>query len=71
MLTQLKATSLGPVSLVSSIICTSPIIVFLLTAMFSKTKLKGLGEPLEKSTLAIKGIATTLVVIGLIALQLI
>lgn len=71
MLTQLKATSLGPVSLVSSIICTSPIIVFLLTAIFSKTKLKELGEPLEKSTLTIKGIAMSLVVIGLIALQLI
>lgn len=70
MLTQLKATSLGPVSLVSSIICTSPIIVFLLTAIFSKTKLRGLGEPLQKSTLALKGIAMFLVVGGLIVLQI-
>ena len=70
MITQLKATSLGPVSLVSSIICTSPIIVFLLTAIFSKTRLRSLGEPLHQSTLVLKGIATSLVVGGLIALQL-
>ena len=69
-ITQLKATSLGPVSLVTSIVCTSPIIVFLLTAILTKTKLHELGEPIQRGTLALKGVAMCLVVGGLIGLQL-
>ena len=67
---QLKATNLGPVSLVTSIVCTSPIIVFLLTAILTKTKLRALGEPIQRGTLILKGGAMCLVVAGLIGLQL-
>jgi len=67
---QLKATSLGPVSLVASIVCISPIIVFLVTAILTKTKLRALGEPIQRGTLTLKGAAMCLVVAGLIGLQL-
>ena len=67
----LIATSIGPVSLVSSVAAASPMLVFVLTALLSKTRLRSLGEPLQKETLAIKGPSVCLVVGGLIALQLV
>ncbi len=66
----LIATDLGPVSLVSSIVATSPMFVFVFTALLTKTRLRSLGEPVHRETLAIKGTSVCLVVGGLIALQI-
>ncbi len=66
----INATSRGPVSLVSAIIGTSPMFVFLFTMFLSKTKLWIIGEPLVKDVLLIKGFSVAMIVGGIIILQL-
>ena len=66
----INATSRGPVSLVSAIVGTSPMFVFLFTVFFSKTKLRILGEPLVKDVLLVKGVSVGMIVGGIIILQI-
>ena len=67
----LLATNAGPVSLVSTVIATRPMFVFVFTTILSKTRLHFLGEPLKRDTFLLKGISITLVVGGLVLLHLI
>jgi len=66
----MNATSRGPVSLVSVIIATSPMFVFLFTVGLSKTKLWRIGEPLVKDVLLVKGVSVGMIVAGIIILQI-
>ena len=64
------ATSLGPVSLVSTMATTRPIFVFVITAVLSSPHLRVLEEPLERKTLALKAVSLVLIVGGTTALTL-
>ena len=65
----LIATNIGPVSLVSSVVATRPMFVFLFATILSKTRLHFMGEPLKRDTFLLKGFSITLVVGGLVILH--
>jgi uncharacterized membrane protein len=64
------ATSLGPVSLVSTLAATRPLFVFVITTVLSSSRLRVLEEPLERNTLALKAVSLVLIVGGTIVLTL-
>jgi uncharacterized membrane protein len=64
------ATSLGPVSLVSTMSATRPLFVFVITTMLSAPRLRLLEEPLERNTLALKVVSLAMIVGGTSALTL-
>jgi len=65
----LMATNTGPVSLVSSVVATRPMFVFLFATILSKTRLHIMGEPLKRDTFLLKCFSITLVVSGLVLLH--
>jgi len=69
-LTLAGATSLGPVSLVSTMAATRPLFVFLITTALSTRRIGLLEEPLQRNTLAIKSASLLLIVGGTVALTL-
>ena len=64
------ATSLGPVSLVSTLAATRPLFVFAITTVLSAPRIRLLEEPLERTTLALKVASLVLIVGGTVALTL-
>ena len=64
------AISLGPVSLVATLIATRPIFVFIYGTIFSTPAIKFLDEPLDRRTLTVKLAAILMVVSGIAALTL-
>jgi drug/metabolite transporter (DMT)-like permease len=64
------ATSLGPVSLVSTLTATRPVFVFIFGSILSVPALRLLDEPLDRPTLLVKLVAIIMVVSGIAALTL-
>jgi drug/metabolite transporter (DMT)-like permease len=64
------ATSLGPVSLVSTLTATRPVFVFIFGSILSVPALRLLDEPLDRPTLLVKLTAIIMVVGGIAALTL-
>ncbi len=64
------ALSLGPVSLVSAVSSSRPLLVLAVSALLSTRLWNVLGEPLDKRTLGIKLASTVLIVAGVSALAL-
>jgi drug/metabolite transporter (DMT)-like permease len=64
------ATSLGPVSLVSTLTATRPVFVFIFGSILSVPALRLLDEPLDRLTLLVKLVAIIMVVGGIAALTL-
>lgn len=64
------ATSLGPVSLVSTLTATRPVFVFIFGSILSVPALRLLDEPLDRPTLLVKLTAIIMVVSGIAALTL-
>ncbi|MBM3945453.1 MAG: hypothetical protein FJ317_08220 [SAR202 cluster bacterium] len=64
------ATDLGPVSLVSTVNATVPVWVFLLSTLFSTGRLNLLNERIDKKSLALKGVAISLMLLGVIGVTL-
>jgi drug/metabolite transporter (DMT)-like permease len=69
-LLNVTATSLGPVSLVSTLTATRPIFVFIFGSILSVQALRLLDEPLDRPTLLVKLVAIIMVVSGIAALTL-
>tara|TARA_B100000315_G_scaffold228766_1_gene237801 strand:- start:515 stop:1417 length:903 start_codon:yes stop_codon:yes gene_type:complete len=69
-LTLAGATSLGPVSLVSTMSATRPLFVFVITTLLSAPRIRILEEPLERNTLALKLVSLGLILSGTAALTL-
>ena len=67
-LTLIIALADGPVSLVSSITASRPVLVFLLSIALSTPALNMLREPLDRQTLGLKAISIAFTVGGVIAL---
>ncbi len=64
------ALSLGPVSLVSAVSSSRPLIVLAASALLSTKLWNVLGEPLDRRTLGIKLASTAMIVGGVVALAL-
>ena len=64
------ATSLGPVSLVATVIATRPFFVLIVSTVLSTPRIRMLDEPLERNTLALKAVSVVLIVGGTSALAL-
>jgi drug/metabolite transporter (DMT)-like permease len=64
------AVSLGPVSVVSAVTSVRPLVVLALTLVLSKVGSSLLTEPLDRRTVALKGLSTALIVGGVVALAL-
>ena len=67
-LTLLIALSLGPVSLVSVVSASRPLLVLFITMGLSTPVWNVLNEPLDRHTIGLKALSTALIVGGLIAL---
>jgi uncharacterized membrane protein len=67
-LTLIMALADGPVSLVSAITASRPILVFLLSIALSTPALNMLREPLDRQTLGVKAISIAFTVAGVITL---
>ena len=61
----LFAISSGPISVVSALIGTRPIFVFLYSTILSSSMFKVMDEPLERKTITTKIIAIGMVVAGI------
>ena len=66
----LIATDLGSVSLVSALIATRPVFVFVYSSLLSTDRFRVLNEPLTKDTLLQKTASVTLIVVGIGMVQL-
>ena len=64
------ATSLGPVSLVATVIATRPFFVLIVSTVLSTPRIRMLDEPLQRNTLALKAVSVVLIVGGTSALAL-
>jgi len=62
------AVALGPVSLVSTVTSTRPLMVLILTTVLSTKMWNVLGEPLDRQTLGLKITSTLMIVAGVIGL---
>jgi hypothetical protein len=69
-LLNVTATSLGSVSLVSTLTATRPVFVFIFGSILSVPALRLLDEPLDRPTLLVKLTAIIMVVSGIAALTL-
>lgn len=69
-LLNVTATSLGPVSLVSTLTATRPLFVFIYGTILSTPALRLLDEPLDRNTLGIKLASVAVIVAGVAALTL-
>lgn len=68
-LLSLVAVNMGPVSVVSALLGTRPVFIFLYSAILSMPMFKMMDEPLNRSILAVKATAIAMVVAGLWALS--
>ncbi len=66
----LVAVNMGPISIISAILGTRPVFVFLYTSVLSTNKLHAMDEPITRDVLFSKGIAIAMVVAGVAALSL-
>ena len=66
----LIAINLGPVSVVSTVMATRPLFVFVYSTLFSLPAIRLLEEPLERNTLAVKLTSLVMIIIGIGALSL-
>lgn len=66
----IRALSIGPVALVSTLLATVPVWVFILSTALSTRRWNLLNEPLDKKTLALKGMGTALIVAGIVGVSL-
>jgi uncharacterized membrane protein len=64
------AIMLGPVSLAVTLMSSRPLFVFVLSAILSTKLLPMLGEPLDKVTLAIKGVSIALIISGVVTISI-
>ena len=69
-LLNVTATSLGPVSLVSTLTATRPLFVFVYGTILSVPALRLLDEPLDRNTLGIKLVSVVVIIGGVAALTL-
>ena len=69
-LLNVTATSLGPVSLVSTLTASRPFFVFVYSTLLSIPAIGLLNEPLERRTLAVKMVSVALIIGGIAALTL-
>ena len=58
------AINLGPISIVSALLATRPVFVFIYSTLLSNSTWKMMDEPLGRDILTVKTIAIALVVIG-------
>jgi drug/metabolite transporter, DME family len=65
------AIALGPVSLVSAVAATRPLFVLVLASALSTRVWNVMGEPLDRSTIALKATSTAMMVGGVVALGII
>ncbi|MBM3947697.1 MAG: DMT family transporter [SAR202 cluster bacterium] len=65
-----RALSIGPVALVSTVMATVPVWVFVLSIALSTRRWNLLNEPLDKRTLALKGVGIALIVAGIAGVSL-
>ena len=70
MVLMLWAISLGPVSLVATVMSTRPLFVFVLSVVLSSGVWRLLDEPLERNILTRKLVSTTMIVGGVASLSL-
>lgn len=66
----LVAVNMGPISVISAILGTRPVFVFIYTSVLSSKKLRIMDEPLNKASLFSKAVAITMVVAGIGAISL-
>ncbi len=66
----LQATNLGPVSLVSAFLATTPLFVFILATLLSQTRWQVMEEAITRQALALKFAAIAMIVVGVSALGL-
>ena len=64
----LQATNLGPVSLVSAFLATTPLFVFILATLLSQSRWRLMDESITRQALALKFIAIAMIVAGVSAL---
>ena len=69
-LLNVTATSMGPVSLVSTLTATRPLFVFVYGTLLSVPALRLLEEPLDRNTLGIKLVSVVVIISGVAALTL-
>ena len=60
----LFAVNLGPVSVVSALLATRPVFVFIYSSLLSTSRLRVMEEPVNRNTLAFKALAIAMVVMG-------
>jgi transporter family protein len=65
-----RALSIGPVALVSTVMATVPVWVFFFSTAMSTRRWNLLNEPLDKQTLALKGAGIALIVAGIAGVSL-
>lgn len=64
------AIMLGPVSLAVTLMSSRPLFVLVLSATLSTKLLPMLGEPLDRATLAIKGVSIALIISGVVTISI-
>ena len=64
------AIMLGPVSLAVTLMSSRPLFVFVLSAILSTKLLPMLGEPIDRTTLAIKGVSIALIISGVVTISI-
>ena len=70
LLAALQAASLGPISLVSAFLATTPLFVFVLATLLSQSRWNLMGEAITRRALTLKFSAIVMIVIGVSALGL-
>ncbi|MEC9309142.1 MAG: DMT family transporter [Chloroflexota bacterium] len=66
----LMAIKIGPVALVTSLLATRPMFVFLLASILSIKRLRIMDEPMTKGTLTTKMLAISMIIIGVTGLTI-
>ena len=61
----LLASDLGPISLVSAVLSTRPLFVFIISTLLSTSRWKLMDDNLTKQTLLIKGVSISLIITGI------
>ena len=64
----LLASDLGPISLVSAVLSTRPLFVFIISTFLSTSQWKLMDDKLTKQTLLIKGVSISLIITGIVGL---
>ena len=67
-LAMIVSITAGPIALVSSVAATRPLFLLGISVILSSRFVRMLNEPLDRSTLALKGVSTVMIVLGTVAL---